>query len=183
MTHLGERLTALVDGELGHDERDRALVHLAACDQCRAEADALRALKRRLRAMGDALPAERLLTRLQAMGEPGDPLPPAVRPLPGQGRGTSATRPCDNRPRGTRPAGRTRRAAGRRMPRGRYLVAGAATLAVLGIGSAAFAAGSDPRSLPRVAPSVEQFAVEHALTSGDVPLTDPKPAEKTSDSP
>jgi hypothetical protein len=62
-------------------------------------------------------------------------------------------------------------------------VAGAATLAVLGIGSAAFAAGSDPRSLPRVAPSVEQFAVEHALTSGDVPLTDPKPAEKTSDSP
>ncbi|MFB9840165.1 hypothetical protein ACFFNX_49260, partial [Actinoallomurus acaciae] len=69
------------------------------------------------------------------------------------------------------------------LPRGRYLLAGAATLAVLGIGSAAFAAGSDPRSLPRVAPSVEQFAVEHALTSGDVPLTDPKPAEKTSDSP
>lgn len=45
MSHLGERLTALVDGELGHDERDRALAHLAACDLCRAEADALRALK------------------------------------------------------------------------------------------------------------------------------------------
>ncbi|MFB9840048.1 anti-sigma factor family protein, partial [Actinoallomurus acaciae] len=73
MTHLGERLTALVDGELGHDERDRALAHLAACDLCRAEADALRALKRRLRAMGDADPGERLLARLQAMGEPGDP--------------------------------------------------------------------------------------------------------------
>jgi anti-sigma factor RsiW len=184
MTHLGERLTALVDGELSHDERDRALVHLAACDQCRAEADALRALKRRLRAMGDALPAESLLKRLQTMGEPGDPLPPAVRRLPGQSRTPAApvrlTRPRDTRPVG----GGSRRAVGtsRRLPRGRYLVAGAATLAVLGIGSAAFAAGADPRA-PRVSPSVEQFAVEHALTSGDVPLTDPRPAEKTSDSP
>ncbi|MCW2864871.1 MAG: putative transrane anti-sigma factor [Actinoallomurus sp.] len=181
MTHLGERLTALVDGELGHDERDRALVHLAACDQCRAEADALRVLKRRLRAMGDALPAESLLSRLQAMGEPGDPLPPEIRRLPGQSRVPALTRPRDTRPVAGRP--RSAAAACRRLPRGRYLVAGAATLAVLGIGSAAFAAGSDPRSLPRVAPSVEQFAVEHALTSGDVPLTDPKPAEKTSDSP
>ncbi|HEY0538354.1 MAG TPA: zf-HC2 domain-containing protein [Actinoallomurus sp.] len=178
MTHLGERLTALVDGELGHDERDRALVHLAACDQCRAEADALRVLKRRLRAMGDALPAESLLSRLQAMGEPGGPVPPEIRRLPGQSRVPALTRPRDTRPAVGRSA-----AARRRLPRGRYLVAGAATLAVLGIGSAAFAAGSDPRSLPRVTPSVEQFAVEHALTSGDVPLTDPKPAEKTSDSP
>jgi anti-sigma factor RsiW len=175
MTHLGERLTALVDDELGHDERDRALMHLAACDACRAEADVLRALKRRLRAMGDVLPAEGLLSRLQAMGEPGDPLPPVVRRLPGQGRVPGAvrsTRPRDTRPAGNRP-GRAA-AARRRLPRGRYLVAGAATLAVLGIGSAAFAAGSEPRSLPRVAPSIEQFAVEHALTSGDVPLTDPK---------
>jgi anti-sigma factor RsiW len=181
MTHLGERLTALVDGELGHDERDRALAHLAACDQCRAEADALRALKRRLRAMGDAFPAESLLKRLQAMGEPGDPLPPAIRRLPGQSPTPAArlTRPRDTRPAGGRPR---RAAATRRLPRGRYLLAGAVTLAVLGIGSAAFAAGSEPRS-PRVTPSVEQFAVEHALTSGDIPLTDPKPAEKTSDNP
>jgi anti-sigma factor RsiW len=181
MTHLGERLTALVDGELGHDERDRALVHLAACDECRAEADALRALKRRLRALGDAVPAESMLARLRAMGEPGDPLPPDVRRLPGHGRV-----PATGRPRDTRPAdGRPRRAAAgrRRLPRGRYLVAASATLAVLGIGSAAFAVGAQPRSLPRVSPSVEQFAVEHALTSGDVPLTDPRPAEKTSDSP
>jgi anti-sigma factor RsiW len=179
MTHLGQRLTALVDGELGHAERDKALVHLAACDQCRAEADALRALKRRLRAMGDALPADGLIQRLQAMGEPGDPLPPAIRRLPGQSRTPAPARLT--RPRDTRPAAR-RAAERRRRPRGRYLVAGAAALAVLGIGSAAFAAGSEPRS-PRVSPSIEQFAVEHALTSGDVPLTDPRPAEKTTDSP
>lgn len=182
MTHLGERLTALVDGELSHDERDKALVHLAACDQCRAEADELRVLKRRLRAMSDALPAESLLKRLQAMGEPGDPLPPVARRLPGQSRAPAPVRLT--RPRDTRPVGgRSRRAAvtRRHLPRGRYLVVGAATLAILGVGSAAFAAGSDPRA-PRVSPSVEQFAVEHALTSGDVPLTDPR-AEKTSDNP
>jgi hypothetical protein len=127
------------------------------------------------------VPADSLIERLQAMGEPGDPLPPAVRRLPGQSRSPATVRPRDNRPAGSR----TRRAAAvrRRLPRGRYLLAGAATLAVLGIGSAAFAAGSEPRSLPRVAPSIEQFAVEHALTSGDVPLTDPQPAEKTTDSP
>jgi hypothetical protein len=62
-------------------------------------------------------------------------------------------------------------------------LAGAATLAVLGIGSAAFAAGSEPRSLPRVSPSIEQFAVEHALTSGYVPLTDPQPADTVSGHP
>lgn len=180
MSHLGERLTALVDGELSHDERDKALVHLAACEQCRSEADALRVLKRRLRAMGDALPSDALLERLQAMGEPGGPVPPAIRSMPGQGRTHAPTKLT--RPRDTRPAARRAAASPRRMPRGRYLVVGAATLAVLGIGSAAFAAGSDPRA-PRVSPSIEQFAVEHALTSGDVPLTDPRPAEKTSDSP
>jgi hypothetical protein len=178
--HLGERLTALVDGELGHDERDRALVHLAGCEQCRAEADALRRLKRRLRAMGDAMPADHLIRRLQAMGEPGGPVPPAVRRLPGHGRDRSAARPRDTRPAGGLVRGA---AAHRRLPRGRYLLAGAATLAVLGIGSAAFAAGSEPRSLPHVTPSIEQFAVEHALTSGDVPLTDPKPGETVSEQP
>lgn len=51
MSCLGERLTALVDGELGHEERERALRHLAGCAACRAEADALRRLKARLRGL------------------------------------------------------------------------------------------------------------------------------------
>ena len=53
MSHLGDRLSALVDGELSHDERDRLHAHLAACKDCRAEAAALRALKRRVGALGD----------------------------------------------------------------------------------------------------------------------------------
>jgi anti-sigma factor RsiW len=176
MTHLGERLTALIDGELSHGERDRALVHLAGCGECRAEADALRRVKRRVSGLSDAPPGDRLLHQLRAMGEPGDPLPPPVTRLPGHARlpRPRAVRPADNRP---------RRAAVRRLPRGRYLVASAAALAVLGVGSAAFAAGSEPGSLPRVTPSIEQYAVEHALTSGDIPLTDPQPAQTISEHP
>ncbi len=176
--HLGRRLSALIDGELDHDEREKVLGHLTSCDQCRAEADLMRGLKRCLGAMDTPAPGDALLQRLQAMGEPGGPLPPRPARLPGESR-----RPAVARPRDTRPRGRSSRSERRRMPRARYLVAGAATLAVLGVGSAAFAAGSEPRSLPRVAPAVEQFAVEHALTSGDVPLTDPQPAETTSDRP
>ncbi|GAA4608100.1 hypothetical protein GCM10023195_31440 [Actinoallomurus liliacearum] len=184
--HLGERLTALIDGELGHHEREKAHRHLAACAECRAEAEALRSLKKRLRALNDTMPSEALLRRLEAMGEPGDPLPPPVPRLPGQARSPAVARPGDVRPVRTRPSdNRPGRAAAmrRRLPRGRYLVAGAAALAVLGVGSAAFAAGADPGSLPRVTPSVEQFAVEHALTSGDVPLTDPRPEVTAGDQP
>lgn len=76
MGHLGERLTALVDGELGHAERDRALSHLAACDSCRREADALRRLKRRISALSEPRPSGDLMTALFELSEPGEPLPP-----------------------------------------------------------------------------------------------------------
>jgi len=47
MTHLGDRLSALIDGELDGAERDRAHAHLAGCQQCRTEAAELRALKQK----------------------------------------------------------------------------------------------------------------------------------------
>lgn len=181
MNHLGERLTALVDGELGHGERERALAHLAGCAECRAEAEELRRVKRRLSALSDVMPSDALMRRLHAMGEPGGPLPPPVRRLPGQARPPAVARPRDTRPARTRP--RRAASARRRLPRGRYLVVSAAALAVLGLGSAAFAAGSDPGSIPRVTPSVEQFAVEHALTAGDIPVTDPRAAQAAGDHP
>ena len=42
---LGDLTAALVDCELGHDDRDRALAHITRCDPCRAEVDAQRRLK------------------------------------------------------------------------------------------------------------------------------------------
>ncbi len=43
--HLGVRAAALVDGELGHDARDKALAHLAECPRCRDEVETQRLLK------------------------------------------------------------------------------------------------------------------------------------------
>jgi hypothetical protein len=60
--HLGDRLTALIDGELDHGTRDRMLGHLAQCDDCRAEADAERRTKARLGAMAaPQVPVELML--------------------------------------------------------------------------------------------------------------------------
>ncbi|MFJ1600455.1 anti-sigma factor family protein [Streptomyces sp. NPDC088261] len=65
--HLGDRLAALVDGELDHDARERVLAHLATCAKCKAEADAQRRLKNVFaQAAGPAMSAG-LLARLQGL--------------------------------------------------------------------------------------------------------------------
>ena len=63
--HLGPALTAFVDGELDHERREQVLVHLAHCDTCRVEVDALRGLKGALRAPAPSAPDD-LAARLLA---------------------------------------------------------------------------------------------------------------------
>lgn len=70
MSHLGQRLSALVDNELAAAERDRVLAHLACCESCRQEVIALRALKRRMHALADATADTSLVQRLLAMPPP-----------------------------------------------------------------------------------------------------------------
>lgn len=65
--HLGDRLAALVDGELEHDARERVLAHLATCCQCKTEADEQRQLKSAFAATAPPLPSEGLLARLQGL--------------------------------------------------------------------------------------------------------------------
>ena len=103
--HLGPRISALVDGELGHQERDRALAHVANCPSCRAALEEERRVKDRL-ASAHTPPASPALTaRLLGLAEPGDPMPPRERrmplapvvptlPAPGRGRGETR-RPGD----------------------------------------------------------------------------------------
>ncbi|MFI9768671.1 anti-sigma factor family protein [Streptomyces sp. NPDC052415] len=71
--HLGDRLSALVDGELGHDSRERVLAHLATCAKCKAEADAQRRLKNVFAEAAPPPPSESFLARLQGLpgGDPG----------------------------------------------------------------------------------------------------------------
>ncbi|WP_236240098.1 anti-sigma factor [Streptomyces sp. CC228A] len=65
--HLGDRLAALVDGELGHDARERVLAHLATCARCKAEADAQRRVKSYFAQAAPPPPSEGLLARLQGL--------------------------------------------------------------------------------------------------------------------
>lgn len=70
--HLGDRLSALVDGELGHEARERVLAHLATCAKCKAEADAQRRLKNVFAEAAPPPPSESFLARLQMLPVGGD---------------------------------------------------------------------------------------------------------------
>ena len=176
MSHLGDRLSALIDGELDGAERDRAYAHLAGCEQCRTEAAELRALKRKLSTLVSRAPAEAAMTRrLIAMTGPGGPLPPRRRLL----RLAPSPRAADRR--------ETRRETRRPGPRGpvrrRYLVFGAMSL-VVGLSTAAFTAGGGGEATPgpRITPPVEMYSVEHAITTGEVPFTGPSGRASVADS-
>jgi anti-sigma factor RsiW len=85
--HLGPRLGALVDGELSHDDRDRALAHIAGCAQCRALADAERSLKAQLDAMPMPEPSARLMAALFQIPQAHRPTQPPSNPPPSVGAG------------------------------------------------------------------------------------------------
>jgi anti-sigma factor RsiW len=170
MSHLGEWLSALVDGELSGAELDRAHAHLASCEPCRGEAAELRALKQKLRGLITGAPAEAAMTsRLIAMTGPGGPVPPRrrlLRVVPGRHPASGPAYP--------RPGSRRIRSAGFTGRRRRYLVLGAVAL-VVGVGTAAFTAGGggDEAPGPRITPPVEMYSVEHAIITGEVPYPGP----------
>lgn len=149
MSHLGDSLSALVDGELVGADLDRANAHLAACESCRGDAAALRALKTQLRAFAvDAGHAE-LTSRLLELG----------------GRPTALAGAWNEDGPRFRPPFRRRR-----------MVWGAVSLAVVGgVGGVAFTMGGQtgPGPGPDVVPQMKMFSVQHASTSGDVPFPDP----------
>ncbi|MGW0080791.1 zf-HC2 domain-containing protein [Streptomyces sp. NPDC003393] len=70
--HLGDRLSALVDGELGHATRERVLAHVATCPKCKAEVDAQRRLKNVFAETAPPPPSESFLARLQGLPAGGD---------------------------------------------------------------------------------------------------------------
>jgi anti-sigma factor RsiW len=158
--HLGERLSALIDGELSHAQRERVLAHLARCESCRREAGVLRLLKRRMHALGDSDPAT---------GQPagGDALTWRLLALvPAAGKGPGPQRPL----RWARPAGPARR-------RTRWLVTAALAGGGLGLSVAAFLAGGDrPPAGPKIVPAVDVFMEQHAITTGQLPVPPSHPA-------
>ena len=148
--HLGERVSSLVDEALADDARDRALVHIAGCSECREQVETARLLKSRLA----ALPAPAMSSAPDrppaghGRARRPDPAPtgPPARPAPHQRRAAPDRhrpgRPAAGRPQGSRPAGRSNREnvrGGRRTVRLAAL-AGAAlstmAIAVVGLSGA-----------------------------------------------
>ena len=153
--HLGGDLAALVDGELGHAARERALRHLAHCSPCRAEVEAERRLKARLLGLSATapLPAPELADRLVALA--------ATDPVPARSGWVSRSGPRSRDDH--RGPGRRRRLTRR--------AAGGAALA-LGLGAVlALGAPHRPVSRPAVDPASDVFLVDHALVTGEVPLS------------
>jgi anti-sigma factor RsiW len=167
MTHLGRRLSALIDGELDAVERDRVLVHLAGCESCREEAVALRTLKRRMNALGEAAADAALTRRLIGLAQPGGAASP--------GRSDALPWPASE------PLGSGRN--GRDVRHAWYVAVGATAVVLVGVGTAAFlAGGGTDQPGPRVSPAIDTYVLQHDLMGGVTPMTSFRRAGHTSKS-
>jgi len=157
MTHLGRWLSALVDGELDAVERDRVLNHVAGCDSCRLEANAMRALKRRLTALGDASGEPAIASRLIELARNEEPGPAARLPWP------AAT--------GIAPARRTADWGSAVLARTWRLAAASAGASLITIGVLAFMLGNGETQppVPKITPSVDSYLMQHVFDAGQHP--------------
>jgi hypothetical protein len=156
MSHLGRWLSAQIDGELDGIERDRVLNHIAGCDACRTEANALRALKRRMTALGDTASNTDIAGKLIELARSDGALAiPA-----GKAAWTAARAPA-------KPA--------IRQPWLNWRIATcSAGSALLAIGVIAFMLGGvapQNQPVPRVTPAVDAYWTEHIFDTGELPGT------------
>lgn len=151
MTHLGQRLSALIDGELDGSERERVLLHMAKCDSCREEVAALRMLKRRMSALGDSAASVGAGLTGRLMG---------LSALAGRGDQDRADPQAPGTwldDAGQRPASPEQRA-------GRYFLAGSLVVFLAGLGTAAFIASGEPQPqapTQPITPSVDVVVFPH----------------------
>jgi anti-sigma factor RsiW len=152
LTHLGQRLSALIDGELDRSERERVLLHMAKCGSCCDEVAALRMLKRRMNDLGEAAAGAGLTGRLMRLRESG---------LADGMSAAEAVWPPPPPPGGW---AFPRQAARSEQRVGRYFLTGSLAVFLAGLGTAAFIAGGEPQAQapsPPVTPSVDVLVVPH----------------------
>ncbi len=189
MSHLGERVAALVDGELDHDSRDRAVAHLTRCEECRSAVREQRWLKARMRELAATEPSAALRSSLFEIG----------RSWPAETDGQAAIRHAETvaglslptrsylAPHASTPgpthgptpgaaadAHATDRRTTDRRRRAGLVMAGAGSVgaAVLGLSYALGGAAESPSPSP-VSPPVGQFSAEFAGSSDGLPFSVP----------
>lgn len=155
MSHLGQRLSALIDGELDLADREHVLMHVSRCQSCQDEIASLRMLKQRMNALGDAAANAGLTRRLMGLQEFAGSDPDAPRQSPPLGCG--------------RPQPRT----------GRYILGGSLLVLLAGLGTAAFIIGGEPQARapePTITPSVDVYTLLHDHDNGWSPAGQPRGA-------
>src|ERR1700722_616215 len=155
MSHLGRWLSAQVDSELDGAERDRVLNPLAGCDTCREEANALRALKRRMTSFGAGVGDMAITSKLIELASA------STEVVAGPTGKLSWPELPD-------PIG------GSRVPWLNWRVASySAGSALLAIGVLAFMLGGSTASnpSPRVSPAVDAYWTQHSYDTGQAPAT------------
>ena len=178
MSHLGDRISALVDGELGHagprprprPRRPLPVLPRRCSTSERAVKDAL-AVRR-----APAPPAALLDAPARASPLPGGPLPPRARTMP-QGPVVPALPPPGRSPRGARgrlarPAVVRRQDARRGQP---GPLRGRGALSVAGPGAGHRVRGRRHRRQPAatVVPAAAELSVEHTATTSGFTVGDP----------
>ncbi|QNE18427.1 hypothetical protein F1D05_11600 [Kribbella qitaiheensis] len=173
LQHPLDKLSAVVDGELDHDSRDKVLSHLVSCETCRGEVDAQRRLKARLAAADPIEPPSDLMQRLMGVPsfstEPREEVRPVLTPVVSlfpqrsafPAARTGATRPASR-------VSRTRRRTG-------VLGAAGSAAAVASLLGTAFVLGDPARTEqpPVLQPPVASFSADHAAATNGTPFTDP----------
>ena len=174
--HVGDLAAALVDDQLDQATRDLVLLHLGRCPGCRGDVDEQRQLKQRLHALGAPSLPSGLMARLGALSAPEHPREQAHDLLLVEAQsGASVTFLQTHTPPPRRPT------LLRNPQRGRQMLVGAASLLLVGAGTA-IAVGGDGQSAGPVSPSTSTFSTsfQTPLTGtrepfggSSVPLTDP----------
>ncbi len=168
MTHLGQRLSALIDGELDLDERERVLMHMARCGSCRDEVAALRMLKRRMNALGEAAAGAGLTGRLMSLRDSAlhDSMLPVEAMWP----------PAPSSEAWQAPGASNRHEHGDSDNRAaRFFIAGSLAVFLVGLSTAAVVAGGEPQArapAPPITPSVDVLVVpQHGVVGGQAPAS------------
>ncbi|MBU7599232.1 zf-HC2 domain-containing protein [Streptomyces sp. P38-E01] len=185
--HLGDRLAALIDGELSDEPRERVLAHLVTCPDCKAEADAQRRVKSVCAGSAPPPLSDGLLARLQGLPGAGREGPVDYFG-PGASGGLSIHYPLTpdaghhsplsgggvlDSPRGFRthrPSEMERTARGRRFA---FAAAGAVSLAAVALGGVVSSGQSTAGSPTTAAPArVPAAGVERGERRGESGVTE-----------